>query len=528
MGLFKHSLLLVTGVATAHVNAILVDGLTNDWSGISKVHEDPLNDHVFSGPDFKSVKVTNDAYNLYLLVEFQSPVNLSQADLKLMIDADNNPATGFSESGRGIDFTWDFDRNRGTSTLTSRGDIGRGNLIERLAPNTASGFHEIAISLEALPAAQTREPIHLVLTEENSRDRIPDLGTVISHTLEGPLSVQPMPIDTDKASGSLRIVSWNVLRDAPFKSDNREAFLRILTALNPDIVMFQEFYDVPTDFLLEFFRDNLQTPIDQQWEIARQYDCITLSRYPISDSWPSDGNLVSRHQTAHIIGTDLLLSNNHFPCCDNESGRVREAGNLIELLENRLNDTTPHPQSLLIGGDLNSGGRAQELIDLTTSLMPLEMASPRHVYEYDQYTWGSLGSFFGSSRLDFLLFDPATLFRHKAFTLDTDILPTSALIEMGLQADDTFLSDHLVLVMDVRSPHLPEALQAAPMAADGSTISDWWGPLNGFDFPAIQHGSLGPMEIYEAHGGFWALHDSGIWFWTGPGAWPWIYTPRGW
>jgi hypothetical protein len=510
------------------LEGIQVDGGSTDWVDVGVGMVDPTGDAPLSGPDITGLKVTNDGYNLYLLVEFDAPVNLRFADLKLMLDADNNPATGTADSGRGMDFTWDFDRNRGTSTLTSRGDIGRGNLVERIAPDASSAFHEIAISLEALPAALSGEPVHIFLVEENSLDRIPDAGMVFSYSLDGPLSVQPMPIDTRKANGSLRIVSWNVLRDAPFKSGNEEAFFRILTALNPDIVMFQEFYDVPTNFLLQYFSDNFQTSSSQQWEIARMHDCITLSRFPITDSWPSDGNIVSRHGTADAIGVDLLISNNHFPCCENESGRVREAGNVIQLLQARLNDTTTNPQSILIGGDLNSGGRAPELIDLTTSLMPLEMASPRHVYEYDQYTWGSLGSFFGSSRLDFLLFDPATLFRHKAFILDTDLLPAGALTEMGLQAGDTFLSDHLVLVMDVRSPNLPDVLQADPMAADGSTESSWWGGINGLDYPWIHHDQLGPVRIYESGNGFWSRESSGIWFWTGQDTWPWIYIPKGW
>jgi hypothetical protein len=507
------------------LHGVLVDGDPADWPGIPSVM-DPTGDAPLQGPDFSSLKITNDGYNLYLLLEFTAPVNLRTANLTLMLDADNNPATGIAESGRGMDFTWDFDRNRGTSTLTSRGDIGRGNLIERIAPDASSTVHEIAISLEALPAARTGEPIHIVLREENSLDQIPDSGSASAYTLQGPLSVQPMPIDTNQTRGTIRIVSWNVLRDNPFKSGNADAFLRILRALNPDIVMFQEFYEVQTEFLRQYFRDNLRLPSGGDWDIARMHDCVTLSRYPIENQWPSNGNIVSRHATGGRIGVDLLISNNHFPCCDNESGRVHEAGDLIDLLEQRLGDATTYPQSLIIGGDLNSGGRAPELVDLTTSLMPLEMASPRHVYEYDQYTWGSSGSFWGSSRLDFLLFDPATLFRHKAFILDTDLLPATALADMGLEAADTFLSDHLVLVMDVRSPNLPDALQTGPMAADGSTISAWWGPLNGRDYPRIEHGGLGNIRLYETEDGYWSLNESGIWLWTGPGAWPWIYAPR--
>jgi hypothetical protein len=221
----------------------------------------------------------------------------------------------------------------------------------------------------------------------------------------------------------------------------------------------------------------------------------------------------------------LLIVNAHLPCCNSgEDGRIEESANLLSVLNSRLSDQTGAPQSILIGGDLNSGGLAPELIDLTTTLVPLEMASPRHVYEYDQYSWGSLGSSFGSSKLDFFLFDPKTVFRKKAYTLDTDLLPQDALNAMGLQANDTFVSDHLPLVLDLTSRTLPAKLQAAPMEANGDTVSSWWGKLNAFIYPVILHKRLGWLRLYETETGFWYAKEDGSWHWTSPELWPWSYS----
>ncbi len=471
---------------------ILVDGDIEDWPDDAQELIDATGDAPISGPDFKQVRITNDAYNLYLQVEFSSPVNARYMDLKLELDADNDPDTGVSVNGRGMDFTWDFDRNRGTSTLTSRYEIGRGNLVQRIAPDATATTHEIAISLEALPAARSREPIHILLTEENSGDKIPDTGTELAYIVKGPLAVQPMPIQHNKHSEAIRVVSWNVFLDAAFKSSNLEETRRILTALQPDIVMFQEIYNTSTQTVLNFFRDNLQIRPGYEWVAARQHDCITVSRYPVLDSWSSDNNVVSRHQTADLIGRDLLIANAHLPCCDyGEEGRVRESANMLDVLETILNDPVEAPQALIIGGDLNSGGIAPELLMLSNDLIPLEMASPRHLYWHDQYTWGSEGSYWGSSRLDFLLFDAESIFRDKAFILDTDTLTPEALQEMRLEAADTFVSDHLPLVFDIRSPRLPDHLQAEPMEADGSTYSAWLGIINGKEYPWIYQESLG-------------------------------------
>jgi len=519
--------LLICAFCVCNVlNAIVIDGLTADWVGVETILEDSEGDQGSFGPDIIEVRLTNDGYNLYALLAFSSPVDLRDTGIRMRIDADNNPLTGIAENGRGMDFTWEFMDNRGTSTLTSRDDIGRGNLVERIAPDGPSVIHEFAVSLEALPAVAAGEPVHLSFSADQGGDRIPEIGSSLSFTVSGPVAVQPLPIEAKRDPGLIRVVSWNVLRDAPFENNNEEAFIRILKALQPDIFMLQEVYDTSSEVIRQIFEDNLQTRPGEQWQFARQQDCITLSRFPILGYWSSDGNLVSRHETAEYIGSNLLIGNAHFPCCDNESGRIRESFNILSVIEARLDEAQPVGEAIIIGGDLNSGGIAPELINLTTGRVPLEMSSPRHLYEYDQYTWGSRGSFWGSSRLDFLLFDPATIFRHKAFVLDTDMLPPEALDDLKLQRNDTFISDHLPLVLDLRSPNLPEGLDADPMAVDGSTESEWFGMLNGFHYPDIEHESLGWIRMYEEGSDYWIRPTEGPWLWTGPTSYPWVYFPK--
>jgi endonuclease/exonuclease/phosphatase family metal-dependent hydrolase len=508
---------------------VVVDGDPAEWATLPRVSvaEDSAGDAPQSGPDFRSLQAWNDGYNLYLLVEFAAPVDLRSANLRLYIDADNDPATGIPLDDRGMDFSWDFDRNRGTSTLTSRGDIGRGNLVERMAPDQAATVHEIAISLEALPAAAAGEPVHVVLLEETSRDRIPDVDTQLAVTCAPPLSVQPLPIRMTRTIGSIRILSWNVYFDAAFSnSNNRAAFRRVLMALQPDILLLQELYSTPTETIRLFLQDTLQSKPGSEWQIARNQDCVTVSRFPIAGEWPTRGNLLTRLDTTAELGQMLLVANNHFPCCNSESGRISESLDLLELIDTRLADPGSAPQSLIIGGDLNSGGLAPELVMLTNGAIPLEMASPRHVYSYDQYTWGSRGSIYGSSRLDFILFDPASLYRQKAFIVDTDLLPPEALSEFNLQAADTFVSDHLPLVLDLRSRQLPALLQADPIAPDGSTESAWFGRFSADRWPEIEHEDLGWLRMYESNGGYWAATSWGGWLWTGPEAYPWIWAAR--
>jgi hypothetical protein len=110
--------------------------------------------------------------------------------------------------------------------------------------------------------------------------------------------------------------------------------------------------------------------------------------------------------------------------------------------------------------------------------------------------------------------------------MDTDLMPPEALDALGLLPNDTFVSDHLPLVLDLRSPLLPDGLEAAPMAVDGSTESAWFGAINGFHYPDIWHESLGWIRMHEEGTGYWVNPEDGPWFWTGSAAYPWVYFPK--
>ncbi len=132
--------------------AILVDGNTTDWDGLTAFPVDP--DDV-SGTnntlDIAGAWIADDADNIYVRIDTHDPTVLSWG-LSLHIDADNNPATGFrgfaSEfpigvdymieaqtlhryTGAGTDFSWDA----GTFLTYAIG----ANAIELAVPRTLLG-----------------------------------------------------------------------------------------------------------------------------------------------------------------------------------------------------------------------------------------------------------------------------------------------------------------------------------------------------------------------------------------------------
>ncbi len=72
--------------------AIVVDGNTGDWAGIPELLTDPAGDAPAGAIDFRSLKVTDDGANVFLLYTFDwEPVTVTGS---LLVNTDRNPITG--------------------------------------------------------------------------------------------------------------------------------------------------------------------------------------------------------------------------------------------------------------------------------------------------------------------------------------------------------------------------------------------------------------------------------------------------
>ncbi|MEL6988578.1 MAG: hypothetical protein AAGK97_12210, partial [Bacteroidota bacterium] len=89
-----------------HLNAqITLDESLSDWTNIPLLHEDPI-DASF-GLELKSFKVSNDESYIYFLLDVGLEINLqSNNNLRIYIDMDKNPSTGFSINGMGADLQY--------------------------------------------------------------------------------------------------------------------------------------------------------------------------------------------------------------------------------------------------------------------------------------------------------------------------------------------------------------------------------------------------------------------------------------
>ena len=229
--------------------SLRVDGLAGDWEGRpGSFRQDPADDIASPANDLASISVRNDATTLYFLVRYEAPYPSTEPDISLYMDSDNDEATGFPYLDAGMDATWNLSDEDGSWYFAGDRSLGRGGFLLRSAYDPDNGVLEMAFPLSMVQASRGGDAIAFGVIDNDSRDRLPDLGTEAGlHPLDGP--VRPFsPAETmeRRHPEDLRILSWNVLRDGPFKNGLDANFGRVLAALQPDIICFQEIYEAST------------------------------------------------------------------------------------------------------------------------------------------------------------------------------------------------------------------------------------------------------------------------------------------
>ncbi|MCF6184060.1 MAG: hypothetical protein L3J56_05455, partial [Bacteroidales bacterium] len=105
---------------------------------------------------------------------------------------------------------------------------------------------EIAVDRNAVPDGVnqlfTSETIKICFKDNASGgDYMPDEGTTFSYTFDNTPVEAYNYIDFEKNnSDDIRLMTYNTLKDGLISSDNQRvaAFQRIITAVNPDIIIF--------------------------------------------------------------------------------------------------------------------------------------------------------------------------------------------------------------------------------------------------------------------------------------------------
>jgi endonuclease/exonuclease/phosphatase family metal-dependent hydrolase len=459
---------MCVGGRDAHAHPILIDGRVADWRGVEPSYEYQP-DRRFGRVPIRSAWAVTDGERLLLRFDLDEEASLQRdGDLVLLLDADGNPATGEREGELGVDLRWSFTAGEGRAIVLGlpvrvvAGDIG---LVQ--APTVSSQRFEIAIDRNARVAGGPLFPggeAIAVLTAGRGAgaQRTPPLRFA-----DVPPRPPAPPAELAKADPAhLRLLTYNVRFDGLFKRKDR--FTRILRALDPDVLLFQEIMNHTPEQTRALVAEMLP---GHKWHALGSRRGLIVSRVPVRASGvtgsPRDGVWAILERPGPEWREGPVLVNLHPPCCEDEAGRQEELDSGMAWIrearaDGRLGPATP----LLIAGDMNLVGHSRQLATLVEGVLvdtarwgpsfdpdvdgtALLDAIPAHQGGREVYTWRNDEGRFPPGRLDYIVYSDALLDIGRSFVLWTPDMSDADLTRYGLRRDDTAeASDHLPVVAD--------------------------------------------------------------------------------
>lgn len=464
---------------------IFLDGVFSDWAAIPPLHSDPIGDPQGGGIDFQRLWAANDENYLFIRIEVGAEINLQDLnEVTLFLDTDDNPSTGISVEGIGAELEWNFGNRSGVFAANgSTYPISHADIGVVTAPTVTSDDFEIALRRDAQPAGQiplfSGEDIRMVFKNQVSGgDVLPNVSGGVSYTLSSdpPPPLEPIPI-AQKNSNSIRFLSYNVLNDGLFDPSRLLHFTRLLQAVQPVIIGFQEIYNHSAAQTAVQVEAILPSGAQQQWYASGvEPDIIAVSRYPILNTFAIEGSTPSSNNGAFLIDlrpqldSDLLFVIAHPPAGSNNTGRQYEIDAIMAFIRDAKNPggvlTLAPDTPIMIIGDLNLVGYAQQLTTLLSGqIVNTGQFGPPFIPDWDgtdfsdllprsvdlpmYFTWFSETSSFSPGRLDFMIYSDSVIESLQQFVLFTASLPLDTLNAYGLLAEDAAsASDHLPVVGD--------------------------------------------------------------------------------
>ena len=459
--------------------AITIDGIFDDWNSSLTTYTDTSESLI--GIDLLELQVTNDDEYLFIKmkanVEFDLTDDLVEQQIRLFIDTDNNPNTGYAiQDGYGSELGIIFKALLAHYNVDPYAQVNLSSLKLRAAPTVTSNEFEIAIGRHQIPDGIhplfTSPTIKIVLINDANTDNIPNTGSTFSYTFDETPVAPFTPIDIIKSNPSdIRLLAYNTLASGLDDVNRVDNFESIIKALQPDIMGLTECWDTTENTVKSLLDVWLPTGTSHGWYVEKLGGLITASRWEIIQEWQ---NLTRQFPVLIDLPssypTDILFTNAHLNCCDADNLRQDQADQYAAFILDAKSPggiiTLEHNTPFLYSGDLNLVGYAQQLTTLKTGDIqntstygngaPLDWDSTdlteQNCLQADErmgYTWRSDGQGFPPGKLDYIIFSDYTLMAEKSFVLQTEVMPSERLAQYNLNAYDTInASDHFPVVAD--------------------------------------------------------------------------------
>jgi len=465
------SVAILAIAAAAHAQTYRVDGLFDEWAGATPVATDPAGDN--SGAfDLTELFAASRGDVLYLCWDTNAMVNLqagSSSNGHIRLDI------GFSD---GDSLTIDF-RDLEAYENGSPGNGVSWNAINYTTMPTA-----------ALPRYETQLDLG---------DYITGLGDTITIDFSGTDSLDSGPVifvmndaaqpeierDTAEEPGTdFRIFNLNTLTSGFLQAGQKDQIGRLVDAMDPHIVCLQEEYD-PTAAQIKARLEEIDPRDDgAPWTVHLGYDHAVASPFPLI---PYNGPTSDRFTAAvvDLPGGAVFVFSVHTKCCgyagsSEDAQRIFQTQEMIDVidafragtLQGTLDAYADAP--VVVIGDWNHVG----------SNIPLEMmldpGGPAQTHLYVPhlvgeriFTWRDFDGFgFSPGLLDLVTYDDPELTPKNHFVLDTTKMSGATLAALGLQANDSNVSDHLPIIVDFSFDSAPVACSEADLTTQGAGIGD--------------------------------------------------------
>ncbi len=326
----------------------------------------------------------------------------------------------------------------------------------------------------------------------------------------------------------VRVMAYNTQQNFIANPAADPEFNRILTAMHPDIICFEE---IPSGVTAAAIAARLNTilPIAAPgWQVhfgilAGTRNALA-SRFPLTltrtDTLPTSSTRGVTIALADLPNAsyplDLYLLGVHLKCCGNPGGsedasrqrsadaianwlgdargNARPSGDTVVLPPNTpmlvLGDFNlvggPQPEQTLLSGDIQDEATFGPDVKGDWDVTDILNLNPVDPFTGANFTWQGSTSFPPSALDRMMLTDSAVTVASK-FILNTNTMTPAALAAAGLQAGDTLeanTSDHLPIVADLRF--------SAPCANQGSGDINGDSRRDGLDISAFVRELLAP------------------------------------
>ncbi len=458
---------------------LLVDGLFEDWNARPVLAADAAGDDGGSGVDFTALKITHDDRFLYIRFNTTAEVILQEDNtLRLYIDTDFDASTGQQLQGLGAELQWNFAGRSGTLRIGgSTRSIDHADIGLYPAPTYSSTDFEIALRRDVTFGGQplyTADSVRVALAViEAGGDRIPDAGGAAYGTGGEGLPVPPETLIGESPREAVRLLTWNTLQDGLIDEQRQPAFARVLKAVRPDIMCFQECWDASAGQVLLFVRSVIDPPPGRSWRTLKlDQGNVLITHLDIEDSWVLQNNY---RETASLLATQagkkMLLFNCHFRCCSADLERQQEADGVIRFIrdakspggEITLDEGTP----IVLTGDLNLVGDRRQIETLLTGDIAdntlygpdekpdwdgsdMALCVSRHPRSRIAHTWQNPRSSYAPSILDYILYTGSSMSVTHDMVINTADMSAAQLQQYALESDDcATASDHLPRFADL-------------------------------------------------------------------------------